>query len=55
MFIVALESYTFNLFEHKSGAKTALDEYRFSFRNLFDWDLKVNYLLDPGWSLRLYY
>jgi hypothetical protein len=48
LFIVALESSTFNLFEHKSGAKTALDNYKFNYRNLFEWDLKVNYLLDPG-------
>lgn len=47
-FAVALQSSTFNLFHHKSGAKTALDEYKFFYRNLFEWDLTVNYLLEPG-------
>ena len=48
LFVVALEQSTFNVFEHKSGAKTALDGHQFAYRNLFDWDLKVNYILDPG-------
>ena len=48
LFVVALEPSTFNVFEHKSGAKTALQDYRFNYRNLFEWDLKINYLLDPG-------
>ena len=48
LFVVALERSTFNTFEHKSGAKTALDGYQFRYRNLFEWDLTVNYLLEPG-------
>jgi hypothetical protein len=48
LFVVALENSTFNLFEHQSGAKTALDGYQFGYRNLFEWDLTVNYLLEPG-------
>lgn len=48
LFVCALEPSTFNLFEHKSGARTALDGHAFKYRNLFEWNLKVNYLLDPG-------
>jgi hypothetical protein len=48
IFVVALERSTFNIFEHQSGAKTALDGYEFGYRNLFEWDLTVNYLLEPG-------
>lgn len=48
LFVVALQSSTFNIFEHKSGAVTALDNYQFNYRNLFEWNLKVNYILDPG-------
>lgn len=48
LFVVALESSTFNIFEHQSGVKTALDGYKFGYRNLFEWDLTVNYLLEPG-------
>lgn len=49
LFVVALEQSTFNVFEHQSGAVTALDGYKdFSYRNLFEWDLMVNYILKPG-------
>jgi len=48
MFVVALENSTFNIFEHQSGAKNALDGYNFKYRNMFEWDLTVNYLLEPG-------
>ena len=48
LFVVALENSTFNLYEHKSGAKSALNGYNFNYRNLFEWDLTVNYLLEPG-------
>jgi hypothetical protein len=48
LFVVALENSTFNLFEHQSGAKTAVDGHLFNYRNLFEWDLTVNYLLKPG-------
>jgi hypothetical protein len=48
LFVVALERSTCNIFEHQSGAKTALDQYKFGYRNLFEWDLTVNYLLEPG-------
>ena len=48
MFVVALENSTFNLFEHQLGAKNALEGYEHNYRNLFEWDLTVNYLLEPG-------
>ena len=48
LFVVALEPATFNIFEHQSGAKSALDGYNFKYRNLFEWDLTVNHLLAPG-------
>ena len=48
LFVVALQDTTFNLFEHKSGAVSALEGYEFQYRNLFEWDLTVNYLLKPG-------
>lgn len=48
LFVTALQESTFNIFEHKSGATSALDGYKFSYQNLFDWDLTVNYVLKPG-------
>jgi len=48
VFAVALQQSTFNVFEHQSGASTALDNYQFGYRNLFEWDLQINYLLKPG-------
>ena len=44
-FLVALEPTTFNLYHHLSGAKTALDGYKFNYRNLFEWDYNTNILL----------
>jgi hypothetical protein len=49
LFAVAIEdNCAFNIFEHHSGAKSAIDGYNFNYRNLFEWDLTVNYLLQPG-------
>ena len=49
MFVCALEdNTTFNVFEHQSGATTALDGYQFNYRNLFEWDLQINYILKAG-------
>lgn len=48
LFVVALQNSTFNVFEHQSGAKSALDGYSFNYRNLFEWNLTVNHLLEPG-------
>lgn len=52
-FIVALEKNTLNLFHHRNqkgetDAKTALDGYQFNYRNLFEWDLHTNVLLEPN-------
>ena len=52
VFIVALQQTTFNLYHHLSGAKTALDEYRFDYRlnytAVLDWDYHTNILLEPN-------
>lgn len=49
LFFCALtESTTLNIFEHQSGATTALDGYDFNYRNLFEWDLQLNFVLKPG-------
>src|SRR5574343_1910655 len=48
IFAVALEQSTFNVYEHQSGAVTSLDGYHFNYRNLFEWDLQINYILKPG-------
>ena len=48
MFAVALQQSTFDIFEHQSGAASAIDGYKFNYRNLFEWDLMVNYVLKPG-------
>ena len=50
-FAVALEQCTFNIYKHLSGAKSALEEYRFNYRNLFEWDYHTNILLEPGQGL----
>ena len=56
-FAVALSASTFNLFKHidkdstvhgTSDATTALEGYKFNYKNLFEWDVTVNYLLEPG-------
>ena len=48
IFVVALQQSTFNVYEHQSGAVSALDGYKFNYMNLFEWDLMVNYILKPG-------
>jgi hypothetical protein len=48
IFAVALQQSTFNVYEHTSGAKNALDKYQLGYRNLFEWDLQINYVLKPG-------
>jgi hypothetical protein len=48
IFAVAIQDSTINIFEHQSGSQSALDEYNFNYNNLFEWDLTVSYLLQPG-------
>ena len=48
LFVVALQQSTFNIYEHKSGAESAIDGIQFGYRNLFEWNLTVNHLLKPG-------
>lgn len=55
-FVVALEKNVLNFFHHlKPGgkygevdAKTAIDGYQFNYRNLFEWDIHTNILLEPN-------
>ena len=46
--VVALEHTYFNIYEHKDGARNALEGYEFPYRDLFQWNVKVNYELEPG-------
>lgn len=48
LFVVAIQQSTFDIYEHQSGATTALDGYQFNYMNLFEWDLMCNYVLKPG-------
>lgn len=48
LFVVALDHTTFDLYEHVSGAKSAIDGYQFNYRNLFEWNHCVNYQLAPS-------
>lgn len=48
IFVTALQDSIFNVYEHQSGAKNALDNYKHNYRNLFEWDHKINFQLSPG-------
>lgn len=48
IFVVALDHTTFDLYEHESGVKNALEGYKFNYRNLFEWNHRVNYQLAPS-------
>jgi hypothetical protein len=55
IFIIALESTTFNLYHHLSNgpgseidARTALDSYKFSYNNMLEWDYHTHILLEPN-------
>ena len=48
LFFCALTETTLNIFEHQSGATTALNGYNFNYRNLFEWDLQIDFVLKPG-------
>lgn len=50
IFVCALHQTTFNIYEHVTGAKSALDGYNFNYRNLMEWgtNTKVSYELKPG-------
>jgi len=54
-FIVALEPTTFNLYNHlengplsKVNARSALDGYKFNYRNMMEWDVCVNIRLEAN-------
>ena len=48
VFVVALQNSIFNVFEHKSGTINALHGHKHNYRNIFEWEHKVNYQLGPG-------
>lgn len=48
VFAVALQPSTFDVFEHQSGAQSALDGYKYNYRNYFEWNHLINYQLKPG-------
>lgn len=60
LFVVAIESSTFNIYYHLEedmrecsgmpsiGARSALEGYKYNYRNMFEWHCAVNYLLEPG-------
>jgi hypothetical protein len=52
-FVVALERNTLNLYHHTQAdgtvdAHTALEGYSHNYRNLFEWDLHTNILMEPN-------
>lgn len=52
-FIIALERTTFNLYNHlesfgKVNARSALDGYKFNYRNMMEWDYYTNIILEPN-------
>lgn len=48
LFVVAIQQSMFNIYEHTSGAVTALDGYKYQYRNLFEWNLTTAHILQPG-------
>lgn len=48
LFILALEPTTLTLYYHETGAKSALDGYKFNYMNLFEWEDRANILLEPN-------
>lgn len=52
IFAIALEPTTFNLlFHEKTGARSALEEHRFNYKNFLDWNYYTNILLEPNCGL----
>lgn len=48
IYAVALEKCIFNVYYHLSGAKNALEGWKFNYRNLLEWDYHTNILLEPN-------
>jgi hypothetical protein len=50
VFVCALDQTMFNIYEHETGAKSALEGVNFNYRNLMEWgtNTKVSYELKPG-------
>lgn len=51
VFAVALQESIFNVYEHDSGTENALQGYKYNYHNLFEWNHKINYTLDPGQAI----
>lgn len=52
-FIIALEKTTFNIYNHIAdygvvNARSALDGYKWNYRNMFEWDVHTNIQLEPN-------
>jgi hypothetical protein len=50
-FFTALEQTTFNLFKHKSGAVSSLENKNLNFNDFTEWDYVTNILLEPNQGL----
>ena len=48
IFAVALDNCTFNVYESLRGPKNALEGHELPYKDMFAWDLTINYLLRPG-------
>lgn len=48
IFVVALQESIFNLYEHETGTQNALENYKYNYRNLFEWKLITSHILQPG-------
>jgi len=48
LFVVAIDLTTFDIYEHESGIKSALQGHKFNYRDLFQWNHCVNYQLAPS-------
>ncbi len=47
-FAYIIEPSTFNIYKHKSGAMTALDNHILPYKNMIEWDYTTNVILKPG-------
>ena len=53
VFLTALETTTFNLYNHiedygKVNARSALDGYHWNYKNMFEWEVYTNIILEPN-------
>lgn len=53
VFLTALETTTFNLYNHiedygKVNARSALEGYHWNYKNMFEWEVYTNIILEPN-------